>query len=106
MIRVIITPKSKVNLYRLMKKKEIELRRKNMGTLHRSDIKKQKGYEKWMHKSHVGWIWFQRCLGNMISAEIQSRNINDEWQLLSSFIGFMDRHFRKEISSINLSYDS
>lgn len=39
-------------------------------------------------------------------AEVKARNAKDEWQLLSSFIGFLDRHFREELASITLTYDT
>jgi len=41
-----------------------------------------------------------------VVAQIQSKNSDGEWQLLSSFIGFLDRHFRAEVSTINISYES
>jgi len=41
----------------------------------------------------------------MTVAVIQSKNQDGEWQLLTSFIGFLDRHFREQLLSITLSYD-
>ncbi|HWA27560.1 MAG TPA: hypothetical protein VG734_18030 [Lacunisphaera sp.] len=104
MIRLTITPRSEENVYSLLTKKEIELRRKNQGTLHPSGPK-QKKRAKWAHKSYNGWIRFQQCLGGVVVAEVKSRNPTEEWQLLSSFIGFLDRHFRDELASITLTYD-
>jgi hypothetical protein len=44
-------------------------------------------------------------LGGVTVAVIQSKNADSEWQLLTSFIGFLDRHFRDKLVSITLTYD-
>lgn len=104
MIKVTITPKSGEDVYALLTQKERDLRFKNQGTLHRAGPKR-KDREKWVHNTYYGWIQFQRCLGGMTVAVIQSKNADAEWQLLTSFIGFLDRHFRDELVSITLGYD-
>jgi len=104
MIRVTATPRTREDLYGLLIKKELDLRRKGQGTLHRQGGKKRE--VKWVHRSHNGWIRFQKCLSGMVVAVVQARNSGDEWQLLTSFIGFLDRHFRDKISSINIGYES
>jgi hypothetical protein len=103
MITVTITPKNGENIYSLLKKKELALRRKNQGTLHASGPRRL-GKEKWSHSSYKGWVQFQQCLGGVLVAQVQSRDPDAEWQLLTSFVGFLDRHFRKSISSITLNY--
>ena len=103
MITVTITPKKGEKLYSLLKKKELALRRKNQGTLHSSGPRRL-GKEKWSHSSYKGWVQFQQCLGGVLVAQVQSRDSDAEWQLLTSFVGFLDRHFRKCISSISLNY--
>jgi hypothetical protein len=104
MIKVTITPKEHDNLYGLMVSKEIELRRKKKGTLHRYKRKKKDG-AKWVHSTYQGWINLQKCLGGIVVATVQSKNPDVEWQLLTSLIGFLDRHFRDSISNINLNYE-
>jgi hypothetical protein len=104
MIKVTITPKSNEDVYGLLIQKERTLRFKNQGTLHRAGPKR-KDREKWAHSSYYGWIQFQRCLGGVTVAVIQSKNADSEWQLLTSFIGFLDRHFRDKLVSITLTYD-
>ena len=104
MIRITVMPRGRENLYGLLVKKEQALRKKRAGTLHRYALK-QKGKEKWQHDRYPGWLWFQRCLGGMLVGCIQAKNEGAEWQLLSSFITFMDRYFRDSISSINISYE-
>lgn len=103
MITVTITPQNTENIYSLLKKKELALRRKNQGTLHASGTRRV-GKEKWSHSTYKGWVQFQQCLGGVLVAQVQSRDSDSEWQLLTSFVGFLDRHFRKSISSISLNY--
>jgi hypothetical protein len=103
MITVTVTPQNRENLYGLLIKKEVSLRRSNKGTLHRAASKK-KNQAKWVHREYKGWINLQKCLGGVTVAIVQSKSRGSEWQLLSSFVGFLDRHFRDSIASINLSY--
>jgi hypothetical protein len=103
MITITITPRDRENLYGLLIKKEVGLRQSNKGTLHRASSKK-KNQEKWVHSQFNGWINLQKCLGGVTVAIVQSKSADSEWQLLSSFVGFLNRHFREEIASINLSY--
>ena len=103
MITVTVTPRDRANLYGLLIKKEVSLRKSKKGTLHRASSK-QKDREKWVHSQYHGWINLQKCLGGVTVAIVQSKSPASEWQLLSSFVGFLDRHFRDEIASINLTY--
>jgi len=104
MVRVIVTPRQGENLYGMLLKKELSLRKNNRGTLHASG-KKKRNEEKWVHNNYPGWIRFQKCLGGVLVAQVSSRAEGGEWQLLSSFIGFLDRHFRKHITDISIKYD-
>jgi hypothetical protein len=103
MIIVTITPKEGENIYSLLIQKELALRQQNKGTLHRAGGKK-KDEDKWVHNTYKGWIRFQKTLGGVTVALVQSKDPESEWQLLSSFIGFLDRHFRDSISNISLTY--
>src|ERR1700722_724794 len=105
MVRLTISPRSNQNLYGLLVKKELALRAKNQGTLRR-DGPKKKDEEKWSHSTKNGWVRFQRCLGQVVVATVQARDETEEWQLLNSFIGFLDRHFRESIASVLISYDT
>ena len=103
MIRVVVMPKKATNLYGSLVRKEVELGRAGRGTLYRSG-KKQKSFEKWAHIKNPGWIWFQKCLGGIVVAEIRSRKDGAEASLRDSFVGFVDRHFRDQISTITIEY--
>jgi hypothetical protein len=103
MIRLTVTPRSRDDLFRLLVGKELELRRRGRGTLHRSGAKKA-GRETWTHASYPGRITLQRGAEGALAATVQSRPDTD-WQLLRSLIGFLDRHFRKKIASVMIHYD-
>jgi hypothetical protein len=103
MITVTVTPRDRENVYGLLIKKEVELRRLNKGTLHRASSKK-KNLEKWVHNKFNGWINLQKCLGGVTVAIVQSKSAESEWEILLAFVGFLSRHFCDEIASINLSY--
>jgi hypothetical protein len=68
---------------------------------------KKPGQEKWSHKSenYPGWIKLQRRDDGTLAIAVQSNPISKEWQLLTSLVGFLDRHFRSSISSMTISYD-
>ncbi len=105
MINLTITPKNNENIYALMVKKELYLRRQKKGTLHRFGNRK-KNEDKWTHSSYAGRIKLQRCIGGVMVVQVSAKNVNTEWQLLTSFVGFVDRHFRTQISNINIGYES
>ncbi len=104
MITLTVIPRNQENLYSLLVKKEVDLRRNRQGTLHRHGGKKRH-QDKWVHKSFSGAVKFQKCLGETLVALVHSRDEADEWKLLSSFVGFLHRHFKDYISSITLTYE-
>jgi hypothetical protein len=105
MINITILPKNNENIYGLMVKKELTLRKQKKGTLHRFGTRK-KNEDRWTHNSYNGRIKLQRCIGGVMVAQVSAKNIKKEWQLLTSFVGFMDRHFRRSISNISIGYES
>lgn len=103
MITLTVAPRYEEDLYAMLVKREVELRRNKQGTLHRHGAR-QRGRDKWMHKAYKGRITFQRGLGGVLVAVVESPLERDEWQLLTSFIGFLHRHLRESISNISLTY--
>ena len=104
MIRLTAIPRKASDLYLLLMQKERALRSKGQGTLHRSGAKRA-GVVRWKHRTYAGSIRLQRCVGGTVAAVIQTRNPNDQWQPLTSVIGFLDRHFREQIASITITYE-
>lgn len=103
MITLTITPKGDNDVYSLLTQKEKSLRGGNTTLMRHGPKRKDK--EKWVHASYKGWIQFQRCLGGVVVAQVKSRDPEATWQLLTSFIGYVERHFRGQIASINLQFD-
>jgi len=101
---IIVTPAGKRDIYSLMIKKELSLRKKKQGTLHRFG-KKKRSEDQWAHNKYRGRIKFQKGVGGVVVAQVYARDPEDEWQLLSSFIGFLDRNFRDSVSNINIIYE-
>jgi len=87
------------NLYSLVRKKEIELRKKNRGTLYRVSP------HRWKHVSYSGYIDFYKANKDISIFEIKTKTADGgNWQLLHSFLGFLDRHFHNEMESITVLY--
>jgi len=59
---------------------------------------------RWQHKNYSGWINWDEANGGVVVAEIQSKVSNMEWQLLQSFVGYLDRHLGSKIDSITITY--
>ncbi len=102
MITLTIAPQPGHDIYSLLNQKEKALRGSNT-TFSRSGPKR-KDRDKWVHARHKGWIQFQRCLGGVLVAEVKSRDPESTWALLTSFIGYVDRHFRDSVASVNIQY--
>jgi hypothetical protein len=97
-VQVVSRPACK-NFYSLIKQKERELRQKGRGTLHRS------GENRWKHVSYPGFIDFYKANSSISIFELKSKSEKgNEWQLMHSFLGFLDRHFNEEIESITILY--
>jgi len=97
-VEVVSKPDSE-NLYSLIKRKEVELRRKKRGTLYR--VKPNR----WKHVSYKGFIDFYKANRDISIFELKQKSTeSNDWQLLHSFLGFLDRHFHAEIQSITILY--
>jgi hypothetical protein len=46
----------------------------------------------------------ERGLSDAVTARIRTQPPEREWQMLSAFLGFVDRHFGQKISAITVSY--
>jgi hypothetical protein len=102
MITLTLTPQLGEDIYSLLTQKEKSLRGGNT-TFSRAGPKRR-DREKWVHATYKGWIQFQRCLGGVVVAQVQSRDPDAIWQLLSAFVGYTERHFRGKVSSLHIQY--
>ena len=80
-----------------LQRKERSLREKGT-TLYR-DSK-----HKWKHTSYPGWIAWEEPVSGMLVARIQTHAEGQEWQILNAFLGYLNRHFGKDIESIQIYY--
>lgn len=105
MTRIQVVPKGTFNLYGRLVKREIELWKKGRGTFHRSGPKVRER-AKWSHEKHPGWVNLGRGLGDVVVAEVHTKTGPDqEWLLLSAFLGFLLRHFREHIQAVSLQFE-
>lgn len=88
---------AKSSLKALLKAKERELRG-NRTTFVR------KGEGRWQHKRYGGAVNWEEVKGGVLIVEVRTREAEAEWQLLRSFIGYLDRHLSDHIESITILY--
>ncbi|MFQ5705246.1 MAG: hypothetical protein ACE5HT_14650 [Gemmatimonadales bacterium] len=101
MRHVQVIPRQAFNLYGELVRKEADLRRRSLGTWRRSG-KKTRDRARWIHSRYSGYIKIARGMGEVVQIEVRS---DVEWQLLDAILGFLDRHFGDEISSIHIFYE-
>jgi hypothetical protein len=97
-----IIPREELRLYAALVKKEADIRKKGLGTFYRAAARKRNS-TKWRHKAYRGWINLERGLSEVVLGEIHAAP-EQEWQILSAFLGFVDRHFDEKISAITIHY--
>jgi hypothetical protein len=98
-----IIPSEQNRLYGAMVKKEAEIRRKNLGTFRRAGRKKL-DEAKWRHTKYNGWVNLRRGLSEVVTVEVKTLAADDDWQLLSAFLGWVDRHFSDQVLAVNIQY--
>ena len=96
-VQVVPRPDADTSLKAALKRKARELRG-TATTLYRE----REG--RWKHIKYPGWIKWDEAQGGLLVAEIQTREEGEEWQLLRSFIGYLDRHLGDQIESISIYY--
>ena len=96
-VQVVPRSDAPAKLKSLLKKKELSLRGTST-TLYRQ----REG--RWRHVKYPGWINWEEAPGGILVAEVQSKAEASDWQLLQSFIGYLDRHFGKYIDTISIHY--
>ena len=98
-----IEPRGGKSLYGAMLTKQAEIRRGGRGTFSRAGARRANA-AKWTHVRYRGSIDLRRGEADAVNAKIKSPDRGDEARLLSSFLGWLDRHFGRQISSVNIQY--
>jgi hypothetical protein len=62
------------------------------------------GAGKWKHVNYAGAIKFAAAPGGILVVELRTKQLDQEWQLLQSFVGYLDRHLGEHIESISIAY--
>jgi len=98
-----IVPRARARLYGAMIKKQAEIRKRGRGTFSRAGARKR-GAARWTHVRYKGSISLEPGAGETVKVAIKSPERGDEARLLSSFLGWLDRHFGDALSSVNIQY--
>ena len=97
-----VRPRERARLYDNLIKREAAIREKGRGTFFRVGPKRQKS-AKWQHRRYKGSVTLARELADGVTAKIRSAS-QSEWQMLSAFLGFLDRHCGDQVSAITIQY--
>ena len=92
-----------MHLYGAMIRKQAEIHRNGRGTFMRARARKR-NTARWTHVRYKGSISFETVPPKAVEVAVESPNRGDEARLLSSFLGWLDRHFGKQLSSIKIEY--
>ena len=85
-----------------MIRKQAEIRKSGRGTFSRASGSRRAA--RWTHVRYKGSIALKAGDTDAVSAKIKSPDRGDEARLLSSFLGWLDRHFGKTLSSVSIQY--
>jgi hypothetical protein len=98
-----IVPSDRTRLYAAMIKKQADIRRSGRGTFSRAGAQRRGGV-KWTHVRYKGSINLQPSGSEAVEAVIRSPDRGDDARLLSSFLGWLDRHFGEHLASVDIKY--
>jgi hypothetical protein len=98
-----ITPRRRIHFYDALIEKEASIREKGRGTFFRAG-RKSRSAATWKHKAYPGSVALKRGKSNGVTARIRSQAPDREWQMLSAFLGFVDRHLGSKIANISIGY--
>src|SRR5262249_58710591 len=73
------------------------------GTFSRASAGKRNA-ARWTHVRYKGSINLEPGPSQAVEAVIRSPDRGDEARLLSSFLGWLDRHFGEHLSAVNIRY--
>ena len=98
-----IIPCEGARLYGTLVAKEAAIRKNGRGTYVRVG-RKTFGSARWKHKKYRGSVLLKRGLSELVTAKIRAATPDDERKLLSSFLGFVDRHSEDQVATITIHY--
>lgn len=93
----LISRETTENLHVLIKQKERSLRGKGTTFF----MKKR---NVWHHEKYPGWINIKSLGKRIVVFEIQTRAEGKEWQLTQALVGYLNRHFSKDIEQLSIYF--
>jgi len=96
-----IVPRGKVRLYGAIVKKEASIRKNGRGTFFRAG-RATKSATKWKHRRYKGSV--DLAVGDDEQVTARVRSPSEEWQMLSAFLGWINRHFGDDVTAVNIQY--
>lgn len=96
-----IVPRGKVRLFGAIVKKEADIRKNDRGTFYRVG-RTTAHAARWNHKRFSGSVNLAHGDDETVTARVKSRS--QEWQILSAFLGWVDRHFGDQVVTVNIQY--
>ena len=100
-----IVPREGTRLYGAIIRKQAEIRRSGRGTFSRARARKRKA-ARWTHVRYKGSVNLEPGLSEAVEVAITSPERGDEARLLSSFLGWLDRHFGEELRPSTFSINT
>lgn len=97
LVSVVPIENDKPTLGTLLIETERRLRRRGTTLL-------RQGNRRLVHAKYPGRITWDLTKGGILVAEIRSKKGQSEWQLLQSFVGYLDRHLGEYIDTISIRY--
>ena len=98
-----ITPRPRTHLFGMLVAKEAAIRKKGRGTYERVG-RASTTAARWRHKMYGGSVQLKRAPTETITARIRAAAPEAERRLLSSFLGFVDRHGDDKVATITIHY--
>jgi hypothetical protein len=98
-----IVPRERTRLYGMLVAKEAAIRKNKRGTYIRVG-RKTRDRARWKHKNFRGSVQLKRDDSEVVTDSIRAPTAEDERKLLSSFLGFVDRHSGDQVATITIQY--
>jgi hypothetical protein len=98
-----IVPRARARLYGTLIAKEAAIRKSGRGTYVRVGRASQRA-ARWKHKKFKGSLALSRDASEAVTAKVRAPSPEDERKLLSSFLGFVDRHAGDQVTTITIHY--
>ena len=98
-----IIPQGRARLFGILVAKEASIRKNGRGTYIRVG-RKTANAARWKHKMYKGSVQLKRSPSEGVTAKIRAATPEDERKLLSSFLGFVDRHSEDQVATITIHY--